>query len=82
MSRSGDLDPTLGFPLTGDSTDRIGRYHLLQKIGEGGMGDVWIAEQREPIRRTVAIKVIKIGMDTRQVVSRFEAERQARPGRQ
>ncbi|MGE5357861.1 MAG: tetratricopeptide repeat protein [Bacteroidales bacterium] len=57
--------------------DRIGPYHLLQKIGEGGMGEVWVAEQHEPIRRTVAVKVIKIGMDTRQVVARFEAERQA-----
>ena len=57
--------------------EQVGPYRLLQKIGEGGMGEVWIAEQREPIRRTVAVKVIKIGMDTRQVVARFEAERQA-----
>ncbi len=57
--------------------EEIGPYHLLQKVGEGGMGEVWVAEQREPIRRTVALKVIKVGMDTRQVVARFEAERQA-----
>src|SRR5437016_4312013 len=57
--------------------DRIGRYKLLQKIGEGGMGVVYMAEQEEPIRRRVAIKIIKLGMDTRQVIARFEAERQA-----
>ena len=57
--------------------EQLGPYRLLQKIGEGGMGEVWVAEQREPIRRTVAVKVIKVGMDTRQVVARFDAERQA-----
>ena len=55
----------------------IDRYKLLQKIGEGGMGVVYMAEQEEPIRRRVALKIIKLGMDTRQVVARFEAERQA-----
>ncbi|HEY1663188.1 MAG TPA: serine/threonine-protein kinase [Verrucomicrobiae bacterium] len=55
----------------------IGRYKLLQKIGEGGMGIVYMAEQREPVIRKVALKIIKLGMDTRQVVARFEAERQA-----
>jgi serine/threonine protein kinase/WD40 repeat protein len=55
----------------------IGRYKLLQKIGEGGMGVVYMAEQEEPVRRRVALKVIKLGMDTKQVVARFEAERQA-----
>ncbi|HAB19514.1 MAG TPA: tetratricopeptide repeat protein [Verrucomicrobiota bacterium] len=55
----------------------IGRYRLLEKIGEGGMGVVYMAEQREPITRKVALKIIKLGMDTRQVVARFEAERQA-----
>src|SRR5687768_7621353 len=57
--------------------DRIGRYKLLQQIGEGGCGIVYMAEQEEPIRRAVALKVIKLGMDTRQVIARFEAERQA-----
>src|SRR5687767_13925375 len=57
--------------------DAIGRYKLLQKIGEGGCGLVWIAEQEEPVRRRVALKVIKLGMDTKAVVARFEAERQA-----
>ena len=55
----------------------IGPYKLLQQIGEGGMGVVFMAEQDEPIRRTVALKIIKPGMDTRQVIARFEAERQA-----
>jgi serine/threonine protein kinase len=57
--------------------DRIGRYKLLQQIGEGGCGIVYMAEQEEPLRRRVALKVIKLGMDTRQVIARFEAERQA-----
>ncbi|MBI5771001.1 MAG: serine/threonine protein kinase [Verrucomicrobia bacterium] len=57
--------------------DVIGRYKLLQKIGEGGCGIVYMAEQQEPVVRRVALKVIKLGMDTREVVARFEAERQA-----
>ena len=55
----------------------IGPYRLLQVIGEGGMGEVWLAEQTAPVRRTVALKVIKRGMDTRRVIQRFQAERQA-----
>src|SRR5262245_44035358 len=55
----------------------IGRYKLLEQIGEGGFGAVWLAEQREPIKRRVALKVIKLGMDTREVIARFEQERQA-----
>src|SRR5262245_39279496 len=60
-----------------NSGDRIGRYKLLEQIGEGGFGAVWMAEQEEPVRRRVALKIIKLGMDTREVVARFEAERQA-----
>jgi eukaryotic-like serine/threonine-protein kinase len=56
---------------------RIGHYKLLQKIGEGGCGVVYMAEQEQPVRRRVALKIIKLGMDTRSVVARFEAERQA-----
>jgi WD40 repeat protein/serine/threonine protein kinase len=55
----------------------LGRYKLLEKIGEGGFGEVWMAEQREPVKRRVALKIIKLGMDSRQIVARFEAERQA-----
>ena len=55
----------------------IGPYTLLEVIGQGGMGEVWLAEQRQPVRRRVAIKLIKVGMDTKEVVARFESERQA-----
>ncbi len=78
------LDDTLSVPPDSrprepdpESTRRIGPYRLLHLIGEGGMGEVWVAEQLEPVRRKVALKVIKAGMDTKQVVARFEAERQA-----
>lgn len=55
----------------------IDRYTLVEQIGEGGFGSVWAADQREPVRRRVALKIIKLGMDTEQVIARFEAERQA-----
>jgi serine/threonine protein kinase/Flp pilus assembly protein TadD len=64
-------------PVTERAGDRIGRYKLLQQIGEGGCGVVYMAEQEEPVRRRVALKVIKLGMDTKSVIARFEAERQA-----
>src|SRR3989441_1143553 len=57
--------------------DRIGRYKLLEQIGQGGCGVVYVAEQEEPVRRRVALKVIKLGMDTKQVIARFDAEGQA-----
>src|SRR5213594_3255871 len=56
---------------------RIGRYKILQEVGEGGCGVVYMAEQEEPVRRRVALKVIKLGMDTKSVIARFEVERQA-----
>jgi serine/threonine protein kinase/Flp pilus assembly protein TadD len=68
---------TVDLPLAEKSGTVIGPYKLLQQIGEGGMGVVYMAEQTEPIQRTVALKIIKAGMDTLQVMARFEAERQA-----
>jgi serine/threonine protein kinase len=64
-------------PLTEGPGTKIGRYKLLQLIGEGGFGVVYMAEQEKPIRRRVALKIIKLGMDTNRVIARFEAERQA-----
>ena len=61
----------------GEAPRFLGPYHLLERLGEGGMGEVWLAEQDEPIQRRVAVKLIKTGMDTRRVVARFEQERQA-----
>ncbi|MBM4026812.1 MAG: hypothetical protein FJ280_15625, partial [Planctomycetes bacterium] len=73
-----DPDVRLDEPvLTEGPGTVIGRYKLLEKIGEGGMAVVYMAEQEHPIRRKVALKIIKLGMDTRQVIARFEAERQA-----
>ncbi len=65
-ARPGNLEGTL-----------IGRYRILQELGEGGFGVVYMAEQLEPIRRKVALKIVKPGMDSREVIARFEAERQA-----
>ncbi|HKY09637.1 MAG TPA: serine/threonine-protein kinase, partial [Candidatus Binatia bacterium] len=74
--------PTIKIEFVEEMTDevigqKIGRYKLLERVGEGGCGVVYVAEQTEPVRRRVALKVIKLGMDTKQVVARFEAERQA-----
>jgi len=68
--------PTSAGPAAGAMPGTIGPYHLLQVIGEGGMGLVYLAEQRQPLVRRVALKLIKPGMDTREVLARFEAERQ------
>ena len=72
-----DKTIALSSPPTEKPGDRIGRYKLLEQLGEGGCGVVYVAEQEQPVRRRVALKVIKLGMDTRQVIARFEAERQA-----
>ena len=69
--------PTAHYRLSEKPGTIIGRYKLLQEIGEGGFGVVYMAEQTEPVRRKVALKIIKPGMDTKQVIARFEAERQA-----
>jgi eukaryotic-like serine/threonine-protein kinase len=69
--------PTHSLPSGGGSPGALGPYLLSRRIGEGGMGEVWLAEQREPIRRMVALKIIKPGMDSKQVIARFEVERQA-----
>jgi serine/threonine protein kinase len=73
----GANSPTIDQPVGERPDAQIGPYKLLQQIGEGGMGTVYLAEQYEPVRRMVALKIIKPGMDTRQVIARFEAERQA-----
>jgi serine/threonine protein kinase len=74
---SSDRDLTQATPATPKVSVSIGPYRLLERIGEGGMGEVWLAEQARPVHRHVALKVIKAGMDTAQVVGRFDAERQA-----
>jgi WD40 repeat protein/serine/threonine protein kinase len=74
---AGDGSTVVVTELSEKPGDRIGRYKLLQQIGEGGCGVVYMAEQEEPVRRRVALKVIKLGMDTKSVIARFEAERQA-----
>ncbi len=74
--QAGDATATLGRATEHPGTS-VGRYKLLEQIGEGGFGTVWTAEQREPVKRRVALKIIKLGMDTKQVIARFEVERQA-----
>src|SRR5688572_8135753 len=79
---TGAFDPAIGDGTasalpSGAPGTVIGPYKLLQQIGEGGMGTVFMAEQSQPIQRKVALKIIKPGMDSRQVIARFEAERQA-----
>ncbi|MEO7413351.1 MAG: serine/threonine-protein kinase, partial [Opitutaceae bacterium] len=71
------LESALDLAPTEVAGARIGSYKLLQEIGEGGFGVVWMAEQEQPIRRHVAMKIIKSGMDTKEVIARFEVERQA-----
>ena len=82
-----DADETDSFELAGALRealpmdempgDHIDRYKLLERLGEGGWGVVWMAEQKEPIRRRVALKILKLGMDTKEFIARFESERQA-----
>src|SRR5260221_1707292 len=76
LSTDAGAAQTPGILSTSDP-QTIGAYRIIEKIGEGGMGIVYKAEQRHPVRRLVALKVIKLGMDTREVVARFDIERQA-----
>ena len=73
LSATADFNPALSQP----GIVIAGRYTLVEKIGEGGMGEVWVAKQTEPVKRKVALKLIKTGMDSRAVLQRFEQERQA-----
>jgi serine/threonine protein kinase/tetratricopeptide (TPR) repeat protein len=89
LEAHGQSHPVLDLPNAGDPNATVipasslvgtiiaGRYKLLDEIGDGGMGTVWMAEQREPVKRLVAVKLIKTGMDSKAVLARFEAERQA-----
>jgi tetratricopeptide (TPR) repeat protein len=74
-----DLCPTVAYPPLAEQAGCLvaGRYKLLEAIGEGGMGTVWLAEQTQPVRRKVAVKLVKAGMDSKSVLARFEVERQA-----
>jgi serine/threonine protein kinase len=74
-SRAGN-DEALVLPITERPGNTIGPYKLVRRIGEGGMGVVYLAEQEKPVRRRVALKIINPGMDSEQVIARFEAERQ------
>jgi eukaryotic-like serine/threonine-protein kinase len=76
-SATGPAGTVVLAPVTEQPGDRIGRYKLLQIIGEGGCGVVYMADQEEPVRRRVAVKILKLGMETKRIIARFEAERQA-----
>jgi serine/threonine protein kinase len=77
LSAEAEVGPTIDQAMAETAGTVIGPYKLIEEIGEGGMGTVWMAQQTEPIKRLVAVKLIKAGMDSRQVIARFEAERQA-----
>lgn len=79
LDRPAECDPevTVDRPVSERFGTQIGLYKLIEQIGEGGMGTVWMAQQTDPVKRTVALKLVKAGMDSKQVIARFEAERQA-----
>jgi tetratricopeptide (TPR) repeat protein len=76
-SAEAEIGPTIDQPMPETAGAVIGRYKLIEQIGEGGMATVWMSQQSEPVKRVVALKLIKAGMDSKQVIARFEAERQA-----
>jgi len=76
--RTADGPALFGLAFEDDSNpESVGHYRRVTKLSEGGMGEVWLAEQHWPIQRKVAVKIVKLGMDTREIVARFESERQA-----
>ncbi len=81
VTSDGDQQQTVKADGTGGGLlapgERVDRYVVRERLGEGGFAEVYLAEQEEPVRRRVALKIIKLGMDTKQVIARFEAERQA-----
>src|SRR6516162_4715674 len=76
-SAEAEVGQTIDQPMAETAGTVIGPYKLVERIGEGGMGTVWMAQQTEPVKRVVALKLIKAGMDSKQIIARFEAERQA-----
>ncbi len=77
QTQSWEIEPTIFIPPMSELPTQIGPFQILELLGSGGMGDVYLAKQKAPIRRLVALKVIKLGMDTKEVITRFESERQA-----
>ena len=77
VEQNSELEKIMNLLKPEESGERIGPYKLLQPLGEGGFGTVWMADQMEPVKRRVALKIIKMGMDTKEVIARFEQERQA-----
>ncbi len=77
QAQPGEIEPTIFISPKSELPTQIGSFQILELLGSGGMGDVYLAEQKAPIKRLVALKVIKLGMDTKEVITRFESERQA-----
>src|SRR5688572_29307409 len=76
-TRKADIEAELARLKPEEAGERIGNYKLLEQIGEGGFGTVWVADQEQPVCRRVALKILTLGMNTKEVIARFEQERQA-----